>query len=220
MQVLKTKDLQNEKIVAMIYSCPGLGKTTLLGYLPGKTLLIDIDKGSRVLGDCENIDVVRVSDNPKEIEALIAELQSDCPYQNIAIDSLSQLERGALAYYGSKGKNDGVPSQQDYGRLNMKVVNICRQLISLPANIFFTAWEQQKEFILSTGEKYTQCQPALRDKFVDNICGLCDIVGQIITSPKDGERYVRLEGSHEAIAKDRVFKRKFCKFEEFIPKKS
>ena len=217
MQILKTKELTSEKPTCLIYGIPGIGKTTLLGMLQGKTLIIDIDKGARVLNDCENVDVIRVSEDLHEIKEVLQELQEKCEYQNIAIDSLSELERSLLAFYGRKGNNDGVPSLQDYGRVNIKIMDICRQFRALPCNIFFTAWEEHDEIIAATGEKFTQARPLLRDKSVDNICGLCDIVGQIITSTKDGERYVRLEGSNNAIAKDRIYKRKYCKFEELLP---
>lgn len=56
----------------------------------------------------------------------------------------------------------------------------------------------------------------LRDKNTDNVCGLCDLVGQIVMNPKDGERYVRLESTTNAIAKDRIHKRQYCKFDEII----
>ncbi len=218
MQILKTKDLTAEKPTCLIYGVPGIGKTTLLGMLSGKTLIIDIDKGARVLNDCENVDVVRVSEDLHEIKEILQELQTKCEYQNIAIDSLSELERGLLAFYGRQGKNDGVPVVQDYGRVNIKIMDICRQFRSLPCNVFFTAWEEKVEItVMTTGEKYTQIRPLLRSKVVDNICGLCDIVGQIVTGKKDGERYVRLEGSNEVIAKDRIYKRKYCKFEELLP---
>ena len=55
----------------------------------------------------------------------------------------------------------------------------------------------------------------LRDKNTDNVCGLCDLVGRIVAN-KEGERFLMLEGNMNAIAKDRLFKRKFCKFEEVI----
>lgn len=219
MQILKPKELINDTATCLIYGIPGIGKTTLLGMLPGKTLIIDIDKGTRVLSDRENIDIVRVSENiSPDIDSILKELKNKCDYQNVAIDSISELERGLLAQYGRQGKNDGVPGVQDYGRANIKLVEWCRQFRILPCNVFFTAWEEQGEIIASTGEKFTQARPLIRDKIVDNICGLCDIVGQVITSTKDNERYVRLEGSNDAIAKDRIYKRKFCKFEELIPK--
>lgn len=214
MQILKTKELATDNITCLIYGIPGMGKTTLLGQLPGRTLIIDIDKGARVLKDCENVDIVRVSEDLHEIQEVLQELLKKCDYQNVAIDSLSELERGLLAYYGRQGKNDGVPGVQDYGRTNIKISDWCRQFRVLPCNVFFTAWEEQGEIIATTGEKYSQARPLLRDKIVNTICGLCDIVGQIVS--KDGERYIRLEGSNNAIAKDRIYKRKFCKFNELI----
>jgi len=217
MQILKTKDLAADKVTCLIYGIPGMGKTTLLGKLSGKTLIVDIDKGTRVLEGNENVDVVRVSEDLHEISEILRELQSKCPYQNVAIDSLSELERGLLTYYGRLGNNNGIPSMQDYQRVDFKLMDWCRLFRALPCNIFFTSWESQKEIVATTGEKYSQARPMLRDKNVDNVCGLCDIVGQIVTSPKDGERFVRLEGSNNVVAKDRIYKRQFCKFEELIP---
>ena len=220
MQILKTKELQSDKITCLIYGIPGIGKTTLLGMLPGKTLIIDIDKGTRVLSDCENVDVVRISEDLHEIAEILNELTTKCMYKNVAVDSLSELESGLLAYYGRRGNNDGVPGVQDYGRANQKISDLCRQLRVLPCNVFFTAWETQGEIIAPTGEKYTQARPLIRDKIVNTICGLCDIVGQVTFSyknPDNPQRYVKLEGSNEVFAKDRVYKRKGCLFEELIP---
>ena len=49
MQILKATDLTEGKLTALIYGTPGMGKTTLLGTLPGRTLIIDVDKGTSVL---------------------------------------------------------------------------------------------------------------------------------------------------------------------------
>lgn len=73
-----------------------------------------------------------------------------------------------------------------------------------------------REIIQPTGEKYSQSRPMLSGKTSDSVCGLCDIVGRITISPKDGERYLWMEGSQTVVAKDRLFKRKFCKFEEVL----
>ncbi|MBR0221108.1 MAG: AAA family ATPase [Synergistaceae bacterium] len=214
MQILKAKDLTQDKITALFYAPPGLGKTTLLGTLKGKTLIIDVDRGTSVLTGSENVDIIRLSEDFSELPEILKELQAKCDYNNVCIDSLSELERGMLAYFGRIGKNNGVPDMQSYQRVDFKIVDWCRQFRSLPCNMIFTAWEKQAEVIAVTGEKYTQARPQLRDKNIDNVCGLCDIVGQILVSPKDGERYVKLEGDQNTVAKDRIKKRKFMKFGE------
>lgn len=214
MQILKAKDLKQEKITALFYAPPGLGKTTLLGMLKGKTLIIDVDRGTSVLGGNESVDIIRLSENFAELPEILKELQAKCPYDNVCIDSLSELERGMLAYFGRMGKNDGVPDMGSYQRVDFKIVDWCRQFRALPCNMIFTAWEKQSEVVAITGEKYTQARPMLRDKNIDNVCGLCDIVGQIVVSPKDGERYIRLEANQNVVAKDRIKKRQFLKFGE------
>ncbi|MBQ9526882.1 MAG: AAA family ATPase [Fretibacterium sp.] len=215
MQILKAKDLKEEKVTALLYGPPGIGKTSFLGQLPGKTLIVDVDKGTSVLRGAENVDIVRLSEDLKDLPEVLKALGEKCGYDNVCIDSLSELERGMLAYFGRIGKNDGVPGLQDYGRANFKLVDYCRQYRAIDANVFFTAWEDRREIIAPTGEKYTQICPLLRDKVVDNICGLCDIVGQLAVS-KEGERFVRLEGSQGLVAKDRLRKRKFLKFGEGV----
>ena len=216
MQILKATEMTEGKLTALIYGTPGIGKTTLLGTLPGRTLILDVDRGTSVLRGNENVDIVRLSEDLQEMPEILKELHGKCEYNNVCIDSLSEFERGMLAYYGRTGKNDAVPSQGDYLRVDYKLVDCCRQFRALPCNVFFTAWEMQKEITSVTGEKYSQARPLLREKNTDNICGLCDLVGQLVMNPKDGERYVRLESSMALIAKDRLNKRKYCKFDELL----
>ena len=215
MHVLKAKELKEEKVTALVYGPPGIGKTSFLGALPGKTLIIDVDKGTSVLKGNENVDIVRLTEDLKDLPELLKELGKKCDYANVCIDSLSELERGMLAFFGRRGTNDGVPGLQDYGRVNYKLVDYCRQYRALDANIVFTAWEDRREIVAPTGEKYTQLCPLLRDKVVDNICGLCDVVGRV-TVTKEGERVVILEGSQGLVAKDRIKKRKVLKAGEAL----
>ena len=219
MNIIKASEIKIEKLSVLIYGAPGMGKTTFLGTLKGKTLIVDIDKGTSVLAGKNNADIVRVSENSGEVQGIIKELQVKCEYDNICIDSLSELERAMLAYFGrignNKGSNKGVPTLADYQRVDCYIMDWCRQFRSLPCNVIFTAWEKYTEITAPSGEKYTRTSPLLRDKNMENICGLCDIVGRIMTGDKD-ERYVWLEGRPEVVAKDRIFKRKFCKFEEVI----
>jgi phage nucleotide-binding protein len=216
MEILKATELTEGKLTVLIYSITGMGKTTLLGKLPGRTLIIDVDKGTSVLRGVEGVDIVRLSEDLHELPEILSELQKKCDYENVCLDSLSELERGMLAYYGRLGKLDGVPDLASYQRVDYKIIDWCRQFRALPCNVFFTAWETQKEITAQSGEKYTQARPMLRDKNTDNVCGLCDVVGQIVMNPKDGVRYVRLEGTQSAIAKDRINKRRYCLPEDLL----
>ena len=219
MQILKAAELKNERVTALLYGPPGIGKTTLLGSLKGRTLIIDADKGTSVLAGNKNVDIIRLDENLGVLTEALKYLQGKCGYDNVCVDTLSELMNGMLACYGREGKNDGVPSLADYGRANMKVMDYCRQFRSLPANVIFTAWEERVEIVARDGSKYHQVRPMIRDKIVDNICGLCDIVGQLAVSVKEGregEHYVRLDGDMSVIAKDRVRKRAHCTFAEVI----
>jgi len=51
-------------------------------------------------------------------------------------------------------------------------------------------------------------------KIVDNICGLCDVVGKILVN-KDNEHGVLLEATQNIYAKNQIDTRKACKVEDF-----
>jgi phage nucleotide-binding protein len=216
MQFLKAADLKVERTTALIYAPPGMGKTTLLGALPGKTLVIDVDRGTSVLRGFDRVEIVRLDEGLTDLPQVVAHLEKECKYDNVAVDSLSELEKAMLTVYGREGKNDGAPEQGHYLKVQFKLADYCRRFRALPANVIFTAWEAQKEIIAQTGEKYTQARPMVSDKSVDLICGLCDVVGRIVVSSKDGNRYVWMKGSQEAVAKDRLHKRDYSNFEEVL----
>lgn len=215
MQITKAKDIKVKKTTALIYGSPGAGKTTVLGKLPGKTLLIDIDHSSDVLAGNENVDIVFINNDLTNLLPVLDELEKGHNYDNICIDNLSELEHAMLTAYGRAGNNDGVPGLQDYGRVNYKLMDYVRRFRGLNGNIIFTAWEVPKEIVSPTGEKYNQFQPDLRDKVQHNICGLCNVVGRLKQNEED-DRIIQLSSTKDTYAKDQVHKRKWCKTEEVI----
>ena len=96
MNIISAKNIKQDHITALIYGTPGMGKTSLLGLLPGRTLIVDIDKGTSVLAGCENVDIVRLTVGVQELREIARQFTTTCPYDNIAIDTLSELERGML----------------------------------------------------------------------------------------------------------------------------
>ena len=216
MNIINAKDIQHQHLTVLIYGTPGMGKTTLLGNLKGRTLIVDVDKGTSVLTGCENVDVLRLSEDFREVPELVKQLKASCPYNNVCLDSLSELERSILARLASTNST-GIPTLQDYGKVNSSIMNICRQLREINANIFFTAWEQYTEVIAPSGEKYSRIEPMIRDKNMNNVVGLCDIVGRLYVDRESEERRVWLDARPNVIAKDRVYKRRMCGFEDVIP---
>lgn len=219
MEILNGKDLKLRRQTVLLYGPPGIGKTTALGELPGKTLIIDVDRGADVLIGNDRVDIVRLDTELREMKDILTTLEAGCEYDNVCLDSLSELERGMLAILGRTGKNGGAPELAHYNQVQFKMVDTCRRLRALPANIILTCWEEYKEVIALDGTKYTQTRPMLSGKTAENICGLCDIVGEIILSPKDNKRYIRLEGTPTLVAKDRFFKRQFCEAKELLKPK-
>ena len=216
MNIVKASELSQTNITALIYGTPGMGKTSLLGKLNGRTLIIDVDKGSSVLNGSENVDVLFLSEDFSEIPELLKELSKNNPYKNICIDSISELERAIIARLASKNEN-GIPALKDYGRVNNSVLNLCRQLRAFQSNIFITAWEKYTDVIAPSGEKYSRIEPLIRDKNLENICGLCDLIGRLFIDKDNEKRMVWLQAKPNIIAKDRIFKRTSCSFDDFIP---
>ena len=58
--IKNAKELSTDTTTYLIYGQPGVGKTSAIKYLPGRTLVVDIDKSSSVLAGEENIDIVEV----------------------------------------------------------------------------------------------------------------------------------------------------------------
>ncbi|MEG1619860.1 MAG: AAA family ATPase [Eubacterium sp.] len=201
MNIVKATELQTKEITALIYAAPGMGKTTALGYLPGKTLILDIDHSSDVLAGNENIDIVYIDNNLMNFNPVLQELEGGHTYDNICVDNLSELEKCMLTEYGKQGKNDGAPELIHYNRTNFKIVDYVRRFRALPGNTVFTAWEEMSEITYPSGEKYTRFVPMLGKKTKDGVCGLCNMVAHL--------EYGK-ESSQTAYAKDQVYKRKYC----------
>lgn len=235
MEYSKLTDLVAEKhpFTALLYCPTGVGKTTALGLIAekskGRTLILDVDRTvvttlskMEVVKDLSKIDV-RPIDNVntwsdwenalKELQMLKKEGKLD--YENICVDNISELERCILSDLGSQGKNKGVPAQADYQYMQFKLVNSLRFFKSLGVNVIWTAWETVEQFQNPDGSTYNRQYPKCSVKIVDNICGLCDIVGKIIAK-QDGTRGIVLEATQNIYAKNQIDTRKGCLVEEFI----
>lgn len=222
-----------EPYTALLYCAPGVGKSTAIGLIAekseGETLVLDVDRTivstlakKEVVKDLSKIDVVRVDnihtwqDWSDKVQELVKMKEAGkMKYSTIAVDNISELERCILSDLGMQGKNKGVPAQADYQYMQFKLVNSLRYLKSIGVNIVLTAWETVRDITHVDGTTYSQFIPKISLKIVDNICGLCNVVGKIIAK-NDGTRGIVLEATQTIYAKNQLDSRKGCLVEDFI----
>lgn len=208
----------------------------------GKTLVLDVDRTitktlakREIVKDLSKISIRRVEIQPRrereedkkvisvgtwaDWEDALRELaeakkKGTLEFDTIAVDNISELERCILSDLGSQGKNKGVPAQADYQYMQFKLVNSLRFMKSLGVNVIWTAWETVEQFQNPDGSSYSRLYPKCSAKIVDNICGLCDIVGKI-HAKQDGTRGIILEATQNIYAKNQIDNRKGCLVEDF-----
>jgi phage nucleotide-binding protein len=235
MELKKVESTQNAPYTALLYCAPGVGKSTAIGLIAeeseGNTLVLDIDRTiMRTLAKKEvvkNTDKVLVQqiDNINTFDdwsAVLKEIgDNDCKFlkdnkiTTVAVDNISELERCILSDLGAKGKNKGVPAMADYQYMQFKLVNSLRYMKSWGVNIVWTAWETAEPFTYPDGTQYTRLVPKISNKIVDNICGLCDVVGKILVN-KENKHGVLLEATQNIYAKNQIDMRKGCTVEDFV----
>jgi len=203
----------------------------------GNTLVLDVDRTitrtlakGEVVKDTSKVLVTQIENRGKmDSEGIVGtfkawsdalvELTPDFlkehDIRTIAVDNISELERCILSDLGAQGKNKGVPAQADYQYMQFKLVNSLRFLKSLGVNVYLTAWETVDQYQMTDGSYYSRSFPKVSAKIVDNICGLCDVVGKISTN-KEGVRGIILEATQNTYAKNQRDMRKFCLVEDFL----
>lgn len=236
MEFQKISDMKGEPYTALLYCAPGVGKSTAIGLMAEKnnlnTLVLDVDRTiqrtlakGEVVKDTSRL-LVRQIDNIhtfndwtnalKEIGEMIKSGEFyKYELDTIAVDNISELERCILSDLGSQGKNKGVPAQADYQYMQFKLVNSLRYMKSWGLNIVWTAWETVSDFVNPDGTSYSRVIPKISLKIVDNICGLCDVVGRIMVN-REGQHGIMLSATQNIYAKNQIDSRKGCKVEEFL----
>lgn len=230
MKVVKAESLELLPSTILIYAPPGAGKTTALGKVADRiaketgkrSLLLDVDRTSGVLKGNKNIDIVYIDniDTWTSYSEVLQELMDmkengKFKYGAVFTDNVSELERCILSDLGRKGKNKGVPAQADYQYMQFKLVNSLRYMKSLGVVTVWTAWETTEDIVHLDGTKYTRKIPKISKKIVDNICGLCDMVGNLIVK-SDSTRGFILESMQNVYAKNQVDDRKGCLIDELV----
>lgn len=221
-------DLPDDTHTYLIYGNPGTGKTFSLGFLPGKTLVVDIDGSSSTLKkhpNAKNIHIhkIRASNIWDEWVAFVSDVKLNSEkfevYDNVAIDNVSELFRSSLSDLGTKGKNDGVPNQGDYQKSDFVLLRSLRVFNDINVRPVFTAWETTDQYTSPDGQSFTRSMPDVRDKILNNFLGLSDVVARLVVTKDENGKDKRgfiLQPTQNVFAKNRVDDRKGCLVEDLV----
>jgi phage nucleotide-binding protein len=208
--ISKTSDISKVGKTMLVYGESGTGKSTLLGTLPGKTLILDVEGGLTVLRD-KDVDRVAIPETLENLKAVFDALVSsdNIDYDNICLDSGTELEKFMLIRLAANSKNDGMPSMHDYGVVSFKMRDYMRKLRDLRergVNVIVTCLEMPLELEQGDSTIRTRLYPMLARKLAPEICGLFDVVARLEISAKpghEGKRFLRMDGNEKIIAKNR-----------------
>lgn len=203
-------------IAATIYGRSGVGKTTLLGTMPGKGLVIDvpqIEGGTMVLEDkADKIDVLQVVkwEELDDVEKFIE--KGDHDYDWIAFDTITALQVLAMRKVVKEhdiGEEPTVISMRDWGKIGQLNAEFYFRFRRLRIHIIFLAQEQLRE---GGEDGVMEYKPTVSPVSLTALIPSMMVVGRLYTrevvrgEKTVTERRLRVGASDRAEAKIRTIK--------------
>ena len=209
MEVMKATDIKKyQNWSCIIYSEPGIGKTTMIKSLTGKTIVFSIDGMYQVLHNLENIDIITMDaqEPNKELGNFYRfVVKNKDEYDNIVIDNLSTFQKFWLNAQATLSKS-GMPEIKDYGVIDRVLLDFIASFKKLKKNLLFFAHEKKVEITRESGGVYTQFQPDVRN--LDAIMGIVPIVGRMVImkepETQKRKRVIVLQPTQSTRAKDQL----------------
>ena len=197
-----------ENWTVLIYAKPGIGKTTMVKTLEGKTLLLSVDGMYSVLSGLSNVDIYTINTKRPhdEIGIFYKYLRANLDdYDNVVVDNISTLQKFWLNET-ARTTTSGMPELKDYPIWDRILIDFIASLKDLKKNLLLLAHETSIEVTRASGGVYTQFQPDFRN--LNAIMGIIPIVGRLIIynnqESKKSERIIILQPTQTTKAKDQL----------------
>lgn len=136
MKIMKAKDVPAQnKFALLVYGQEKSGKTTMVGQGTLRTLVLDLEGGTHVLSDRDNVDIVPIKDYA-ELRSVAVELKSVVKdYDVIVLDSTTRLQEYCKDYVvktlvpnRSREVKGRFGAQSDWGDLSNLMTSILTYL--------------------------------------------------------------------------------------------
>ena len=197
MEIKSTRGLHTSSIKCIVYGDSGAGKTSLIGTLPEREILIISAESGLLSLDDKDIDSLSVSTFSEARESYAIAKNSD--YNTIAIDSLTEISDMLVSQLEKLPEfQDPKMTMKMWGVYNKTITAFIKSFRALDKNVVFTALAEdvndggviiKKPFI-----KGTAAQKMLASYF--------DEVFYLSTN-EQGERSLNTLNTHSYTAKDR-----------------
>jgi phage nucleotide-binding protein len=199
-EIKNTSEAHTDGIKILLFGESGIGKTTQLGTMAGKTLVLSAEGGLLVLKD-KKIDVIDILDIATLGKAYLAIRDGKLKYDNICIDSLTEIGEMIVSeleddeYFGNPSNT--FPKWQEYTKKMIKMVKMFRDLKGV--NIIFSALRESSE--ANGSVVYMPQIPA--KKAQSKLVSLFDEVYYINVN-NDGERVLHTNSTSTYVGKTRA----------------
>lgn len=209
MEMIKATEMKKyQNWSCLIYAEAGIGKSTMVKSLTGRTLLFSIDGMYQVLNGIEHLDILTMDSKQanKELGDFYRyAVKNKDKYDNIVIDNLSTFQKFWLNEQASE-TTSGMPEMRHYGIIDRVLLDFIASFKKLNKNLLFFAHEKKVEITRESGGVYTQFQPDIRN--LDAIMGIIPIVGRMVIMKEPEtqarKRIIVLQPTQSTRAKDQL----------------
>lgn len=204
----------------MIYSEPGVGKTTLVGQVPNN-LIIDTEKGRITLEENKKHDSNMVAPGVavlpyktfEGLELAIKKFHEEPDalknIETITIDTLNNLHKRGLEAVLEREWNKNpvsvnryVPETEHHTENNELVRRLVQSMVDLDRNVIFIAHSKTVE----PKNKPSKTYPDFSERLANTISAMVDVVGYMYMAEIEGEvhRVIRFRPTEGITAKSRL----------------